>query len=254
MNKAYLIFGAAVSLVWACTTPTKPSSYRAELDEIKEMSRRLDAIVFPLLKAGEDLCTIKKTDIGTGLHKLSDYPEYLRPVAKTYWNLGHEMRVLFVRAGSAYEKSGIVFGDKAPPILQQESEIICGYTAKLRISEEHNAFASGKDIIITTGLMRQIGDLPLSLIAAHELAHNVLGHVDEETSKANELAADRWALFLLARADLDYKKAIGNIAATAPPHSRRDAFYTWKNARRKNFYGASAEIKALQKAEKPFVP
>ena len=189
-----------------------------------------------------------------GQHKISDYPEYLRPVAKTYWGLSEALRVLFVRAGGVPEKAGIKFGDMAPLTANKSGEQVCGYTAKLRITEEKNAFASGADIIMTTGLMRQLGDLPLSLIAAHELAHNVLGHVGKAPSQSNELAADRWALFLLARAEQNYKKAIGNMAATTPPHSRREASYIWEKARRKNFYKASAEIKALLAEEKPLVP
>ena len=66
----------------------------------------------------------------------------------------------------------------------------------------------GRVIFVTTGLMEHIDDLPLSLIIAHELAHNVLGHVGEEISTDNEQAADRWAVFILARAGLDYEKAV----------------------------------------------
>ena len=54
----------------------------------------------------------------------------------------------------------------------------CDYTVLLANDEKMNAFADGKGIGITTGMMRFVeDDTELSLVMSHELAHNVMSHV-----------------------------------------------------------------------------
>lgn len=58
----------------------------------------------------------------------------------------------------------------------------CDYGVALVGSDAVNAFADGKNIYITNGMMRFAEtDLELSTVLAHELAHNAMSHIDKKT-------------------------------------------------------------------------
>ena len=60
-------------------------------------------------------------------------------------------------------------------------ETICGYPVVLRENDAVNAYADGKRIIITKGMMRFAQqDQELALVVAHELGHNLMGHLDKK--------------------------------------------------------------------------
>ena len=60
-------------------------------------------------------------------------------------------------------------------------ETICGYPVALQESDAVNAYADGKRIIITKGMMRFAQqDQELALVVAHELGHNLMGHLDKK--------------------------------------------------------------------------
>jgi predicted Zn-dependent protease len=60
-------------------------------------------------------------------------------------------------------------------------EKICGYPVVLSESGAVNAYADGKRIIITKGMMRFAQqDQELALVVAHELGHNLMGHLDKK--------------------------------------------------------------------------
>jgi hypothetical protein len=60
---------------------------------------------------------------------------------------------------------------------------ICGFPVVLSESDQVNAYANGKQIIITKGMMRFAQDnQQLSLVIAHELGHNVMDHMDKTMS------------------------------------------------------------------------
>ena len=60
-------------------------------------------------------------------------------------------------------------------------EKICGYPVVLQESDAVNAYADGKRIIITKGMMRFAQqDQELALVVAHELGHNLMGHLDKK--------------------------------------------------------------------------
>ena len=57
----------------------------------------------------------------------------------------------------------------------------CGFGVRLDYSDVVNAYADGKDIIITKGMMRFADDdNELALVIAHELGHNVMDHIDKK--------------------------------------------------------------------------
>lgn len=64
-------------------------------------------------------------------------------------------------------------------IINQDK--ICGYPVILAESDTVNAYADGKKIIITKGMMRFArDDQDLALVIAHELGHNLMGHIDKK--------------------------------------------------------------------------
>lgn len=59
----------------------------------------------------------------------------------------------------------------------------CSYPLLLGQGNEVNAYADGKRIIISRGMMMFASDdLELSFVIAHELAHNVMSHIDAKTT------------------------------------------------------------------------
>lgn len=255
--KWFWIIGAGLVLLSGCASIKPPTSHIDILEEHRQMSVRLDRIAEPLLKAGMGLCFNKKPNTGLGFHTLFDFPKEFQPVAKTHWQMNEDEQVFYVREGSAAHKAGLKRGDTPSEDTLRalgESEWVCEFGTQVRIQPNKNAFANGHDIIVTTSLMRAIDDLALSLIAAHELAHNVLGIDADKTDIERELEADRWAVFLLARAGLDYGKAIRKFSAITPPHSVRTNFHDVQKARFAAFRKAASEVKALQKSGKPLEP
>lgn len=247
------LIGVALTVLTGCASVKVPTSYSETLDEYRAMSARLDRIAAPLLKAGMGLCSHSAPSVGAGYHNLADYPEHLRPVAESHWGLGEADVVLYVRAGSAADMDGLKFGDSAPQDRPQ-GETACDYGTQVRIQPNKNAFANGQDIIVTSSLLRAVDDLALSLIVGHELAHNILGEQEDMDIAEREAQADHWSVFLLARAGLDYSKAIRTFAATAPPHGARMAIGAVQKARFAAFRTSVARVKALEKAGQPLTP
>ena len=65
--------------------------------------------------------------------------------------------------------------------IQMEPVKVCDYDVELVYSDEVNAFANGKEIKVTIGLLRFLQtDEELALILGHELAHNTLGHITKQ--------------------------------------------------------------------------
>ncbi len=61
----------------------------------------------------------------------------------------------------------------------------CDYDIELLTSDAVNAFADGKKIVVTTGMLRFTEtDTELATVMSHELAHNVMDHVDSKTTNA----------------------------------------------------------------------
>jgi hypothetical protein len=131
----------------------------------------------------------------------------------------------------------------------------CNYEVLLINSDQINAWADGEHVIITRGLMRYTkDDTQLALVVAHELAHNVMGHIKAKKrnaalgsifdllaavafrvntggtfrnigalsySKAFEAEADYVGLYLVARAGYDINEApnFWRLMAAADPRS-----------------------------------
>lgn len=67
----------------------------------------------------------------------------------------------------------------APMNLPLSSEEICDYAILLAPGDEVNAYADGRRIAVTKGMMRFVeSDQELALVVSHEIAHNAMRHID----------------------------------------------------------------------------
>ena len=71
-------------------------------------------------------------------------------------------------------------------------ERVCAYEVRLIINDLINAFADGESVVLTTGMMWFAQtDEELAAVVGHELAHNLLNHVDKKRRAASDrLIAD----------------------------------------------------------------
>ncbi|WP_119459136.1 M48 family metallopeptidase [Rhodospirillaceae bacterium SYSU D60014] len=92
-------------------------------------------------------------------------------------------------ANAAIERDGVleltVLRDNVKHTVRAVPREICDYPVEMTLDDQINAFADGKAIYVTRGMMRfATSDQELSLVIAHELAHNVMGHIDAKQDNA----------------------------------------------------------------------
>lgn len=90
----------------------------------------------------------------------------------------------------------------------------CSYTMILGAGNEVNAYADGKRIIISRGMMMFArDDTELSFVIAHELAHNVMSHIDAKTT--NYIAGSVLDVIVSAGTGIGTQGTFGRIGAQA---------------------------------------
>lgn len=196
---------------------------------------RLARISSKILKANTDLCKKTGPDIGAVTHTLKSYSKKLQPAAAREVGATKDPRVSFVRAGSPAARAGVKPGDylggpdgkalhspgkalrtyvEQGAILKLKSggqtrpvtfalETACAYPARLKMSSAINAYANGKTITVTAGMMDFVkSDDELAAIIGHELAHNELGHIRKSiTNYALSLGGTRFTRPFESEAD-----------------------------------------------------
>jgi len=221
----------------SCTTIPENTeatlSYRQQIDIYKDMKTRLYKVSRPLKIYGANICPSHQNDNGILTHSIFDYPERMRSVAQSYWGLTENSTQLY---------SSRLHGDA------------CTGALFLSYEKQARAHTDGQNIFITPSLLGEVDDLSLALIIAHELAHIALGHVSKEPSESLEREADRFAVFMLARADLDYRKAITQDAAHKKPHAQENLTDTDTKNRAEHFRKVVLEIEALQVSGEKLIP
>lgn len=181
-----------------------------------ELEMRLMTVGYAVLKGAASECGSKITHrLGFQAVKRGFFKEELRPVAAEALQLDDALRVLAVFKGSAAEEGGMQIGDvivdegawtsrakeaqvegsaarndafemmvlrkgqTVPLLLKYEP--VCDYPLTLSPGNEVNAYADGKKIFITKGMMRFASeDRELAMVIGHELGHNTMGHLDKK--------------------------------------------------------------------------
>lgn len=95
------------------------AEFRDVLNEFMGLNERLDRISARLKSANADLCESTEADVGLSVHTLNDYPAELRPAARHYLNVGPDLSIRTVRAGSSAQRSGLLAGDKLTHINRE---------------------------------------------------------------------------------------------------------------------------------------
>ena len=183
---------------------------------------KLNNIAWPILSSSLDFCKGNITDsIGIEVISLNEIDKNYKNAASEKIGLTNEPQILYIIKSSPADLSGLnkkdkiieissseytwkgddivqntrkrIFGkDKIKITVERNSEIqifevnpvkICNHRIILRQDNSLNAFADGKNIYITQGMLRFIEeDKELQMVIAHELAHNIEGHIEKKTN------------------------------------------------------------------------
>ena len=93
------------------------------------------------------------------------------------------------------------------------TDLSCDFNLVVSENDQINAFADGKNIIFTTGMMRFASkDSELALVIGHELAHNAMRHIEK---KQNNAAGGLVLDILIALAGVDTGGAFSKAAGQA---------------------------------------
>jgi len=272
-------------------------------DEMDHLQRRLMQVALPVLKTNTELCPKTRQDIGVVMHSTKTYAKSLRPAAQRELGAKDEPSIRLVVKGSAAEAAGLKVGDqflnargdvvspnsKALQVqLKQggnirvlrsgedlpftvESETVCGYNVRLAQTSTINAYADGKNITMTSGMMNFVkNDDELALIIGHELGHNTMGHIRKIVSniilsvggtrytRPFETEADYVGLYYMVRAGYS-PEGVENfwrrLAVANPKYVGRDKTHPRYPNRYLSIAAARDEIKAKQAANiRPIIP
>lgn len=172
-------------------------------------------------------------------------------------------------------------------------QLSCDYPVGLVDQDVVNAYADGKKIYVTRGMMRFIReDRELALVVAHELAHNTMGHIGKKSGNALlgalvdgvaaaygvntqgafskaagsaysqdfEMEADYVGLYAMARSGQDITDAANfwrRMGAANPGSIQQKGYFSSHPSSPERFVAidkAVAEIKAKKAAGKPIIP
>jgi len=87
----------------------------------------------------------------------------------------------------------------------------CDFPVGLHLAEVINAFADGRQVMVTRGMLRFVrDDLELAVVIGHELAHNTMKHIEKQTG--NALLGTLLDLFAASRG-VNTQGAFGDMAA-----------------------------------------
>lgn len=166
----------------------------------------------------------------------------------------------------------------------------CAFTVDIGNAPQVNAYADGRRILVTTGMLDALSDTELAVILAREIAHNVQQHARSMQMRASlsgvidallvprpdpaafagsaglrpmedrlDQEADRIAQYMLARAGLDPAIAASTLEQLAQRHpatvtNSYTALHPWTSERAALMRNTLAEIRQKQASKKALVP
>lgn len=194
-----------------------------------------------------------------------------------------------VEAGKPIKFSLLRKAEKITALVQPV--MACDYPVRLVPSSVVNAYATGTSITINTALMSAFqSDQELGMVVGHELAHNIMGHIEKkqleiwkdlyimrvlngatgtnagsvyanfsylDTSVDHEFEADYVGLYLTARAGLDYEGApefLRKLALDSPGAINRSSTHPKLAERFVAQEAAIAEIRKKTALGQPLIP
>jgi len=271
-------------------------------DELDRLQRHLFQVAMPIMRANTDLCPKIREDIGAITHTVKSYPKALRPAARRELGASKYPSVRLVVKGSAAELAGIKMGDqfldadgKVVSLLDKDvqtslkkkgnirirrggkdmslavtSETVCGYNIRLAQTSTINAYADGRNITMTAGMMNFVkNDDELALIIGHELAHNTMGHIRKIVSnivlslggtrytRPFESESDYVGMYYMVRAGYnpdDVEDVWRRLAITNPKSVARAKTHPTYPNRYLSIAATRKEIKTKQIAGVPLLP
>lgn len=254
MSVSIVAFGSLVSCASLSVDLPKLSRGAIEAEQLLQSGTaltlylkhndRLQEIGRKVLVANAPLCARAREDLGVQAVQLKDIPQPLRDIAHEQMGLDERPQLIHM----AQNVEGLMLGDrlmrgnhviKGDDIGAGQSELtilrgkanltlprpeltrICDYRLKLAYSPAINAMATGRSIVVTSGMMDFANDDELAMIIGHELAHNNLSHIRKiiqnrillfglaNATRQFECEADYAGLYYMARAGF-------NIDVAAP--------------------------------------
>lgn len=218
-----LLTGLAIiplSLMTACMAPLREARPVLGAGEIASMQIRVEYVAFPLLLASVAWCPFDQEPAygflladrqalevpgsdtrGGRAMVLSVHPR--SPAASADLRVGDqvlEVNTQSVSETAAKEVMALVHRLTGARIQPLQLDILrsdgrhrlhlgavqaCQFSLRVIEADQINALSNGRQIWVTTGLMRFMrSDDELAWVLAHEIAHNVLGHVQESKLQA----------------------------------------------------------------------
>jgi len=271
------------------------------LQQFESDASTLLNVGWPVLTANADLCPKTRPSIGVKTHKLSSYPKALRETAEEIFAADEKARIFHIADGSPAALAGFRRGDIIinaagnPATLSGEDweedladnmvnvrrgeETLalkvtpvsaCDYNLRLSQSTAINAFADGRNITVTAGMMEFTqSDSELALIVGHELAHNTMGHIRKSIinyvisfggtryTRPFESEADYVGLYYMVRAGYapDGVEAFWKRLATVAPKSiNREKTHPTFPDRYLRIRAGRKEIEEKRDANAPLIP
>ena len=284
----------------ALAAETKNQETKA-LTKFKTDSAVLLNAGWPVLTANAELCPRTRAAIGVKTHSLKSYSKRLRPAATRVLGADKTPRIFHIADGSPAARAGFrrgdiilnddgdpaklggkswnkILADKAVNIRRGDDVITlnvdpvmsCNYDLRLSNSTAINAFADGRNILVTTGMMDFAkSDDELALIVGHELAHNTMGHIRKSITnyivsfggtrytRPFESEADYVGLYYLTRAGYsprgveDFWQRLSTVAPKGINRAKTHPTFPDRFLRIKS---AQDEIFEKQKTGAPLIP
>ncbi|MEP4052701.1 MAG: M48 family metallopeptidase [Litorimonas sp.] len=256
---------------------------------------------WPVLTANSELCPKVRAAIGVKTHSLKSYPKRLRSAAGQVLGADETARIFHIADGSpaalaGFKRGDVILNDAGEPAkldgdswdsvladntvnIRRGSENIaikvepvsaCDYNLQLRNSAVINAYADGRNITITSGMMEFTqSDSELALIIGHELAHNSMGHIRKSIgnyiisfggtryTRPFESEADYVGLYYMVRAGYSPEGVEGfwqRLAKVSPKGINRAKTHPTFPDRYLRIRAAREEILAKQKSGAALLP
>lgn len=227
---------------------------------------RLVNVAQPILTENVSFCPRTRPYYGVVTHSEETYSKHILPEVQSELGLTETPVIIHIVPDSPAARAGVEVGDiildwtgkPIPAVTLRKLEIeshgrktvtvkrgedthdvtietipACDYAVGLRNSDAINAYATGRSITVTTGMMDFTKtDEELAAIIGHELAHNTLGHIRKITTnyilslggtrytRSFESEADYVGLYYAARAGYDIENVEDIWRRIGARHSR----------------------------------